>query len=182
MKKVIWIIWKMWAWKDIVWDYISEKFWINKYIISSKLKEEADKKWIEKTRINLINIWRELAMEFWDWILAQKLLEDSKWDIILAIWMRQLWQLDFFKKNTNFTLIWIESSDEIRFERIIKRRKFWDAKTLKQFKEEEKEEDGKSVQKISHCLNMADYIIENNGDLEEFFEKIDNILKDILTN
>ncbi len=76
---------------------------------------------------------------------------------------------------TDAMIIYIEASDEKRYERIQTRWEKLDegSLTLEQFLEQEELNTEKELETIR---NMADIIIENIGTKEELFAKIDTIL------
>jgi len=180
MKKVIGIIGKLCAGKDSVWEYIKEKYKIPLYSISGKLKVLAEKEHI--SREWLINFSRKLSEKFWDGYIAKKIIEDSEEGTIMIVGMRQLGQLDFLRENTDFLLIAIQASDEIRFSRMQKRNRPWDPKNLEEFRKIEKEDDGTSVQKISACIKQADIHLKNEGKIEDVYKEIDTIISDFISS
>ena len=177
MKFSIWIVWPTASWKDTVAKYISKKLKIPFFQISEPLKKIAKQRDIPITRKNLINLWRELALENQDEFLAKYLVENAKTDKLILVWMRQLWQLNWLKKYTKAIFIWVNAPITLRFERILKRNKFWDPKTFKEFLELEQEDDWKSFQKVSECMKQVDFLIENNWSLRQLYESVDKILE-----
>ena len=177
MYHIIWVIWPTASWKDTVAQYISNKLKIPFYQISQPLKEIAKQRNIPITRENLITLWRELAQKYWDEFLAKYLVENAKENKLILVWMRQLWQLDWLRKYTNFVLIWVNADPLLRFERILKRNKPWDPKTFEEFLKLEQKDDWESVQKISECMKQVDFLIENEWSLKQLYKKVDEILK-----
>ncbi len=74
----------------------------------------------------------------------------------------------------------IEASDEIRFLRMQKRNRPWEPESLEEFIRIEKEEDWKSVQKISACIKQADICLKNEWKIEDLYKKIDTIIKEFI--
>jgi dephospho-CoA kinase len=68
----------------------------------------------------------------------------------------------------------IESDENIRYQRMKQRGKTGEDISFETFCELEKMEES-TVQKVSECMKLADIVIENNGTLEEFQEKLDMI-------
>lgn len=178
MKKVIGIIGKLCAGKDSVWEYISKKYALPLYSISWKVKSLGEKDHI--SREWLINFSRSLSEKFWDGYIAEKIIEDAKENTIIIVGMRQKWQIKYLKENTQFLLIAIEASDEIRFLRMQKRNRPWEPESLEEFIRIEKEEDWKSVQKISACIKQADICLKNEWEIEDLYKKIDTIVKEFI--
>jgi len=169
----------MGSWKDTVAEYISKKLNIHFYQISKPLKEIAKHRGIPITRENLIILWRELTWKYWDEFLAKYLVENTKKNKLILVWMRQLWQLDWLRNYTNFVLIWVNANCSLRFERILKRDKPWDPKTFEKFLELEQKDDWESVQKISECMKQVNFLIENEWSLGQLYKEVDEILEKI---
>ncbi|NUJ97963.1 AAA family ATPase [Candidatus Gracilibacteria bacterium] len=178
MKKVIGIIGKLCAGKDSVGEYISKKYALPLYSISGKVKSLGEKDHI--SREGLINFSRSLSEKFGDGYIAEKIIEDAKENTIIIVGMRQKGQIKYLKENTQFLLIAIEASDEIRFLRMQKRNRPGEPESLEEFIRIEKEEDGKSVQKISACIKQADICLKNEGEIEDLYKKIDTIVKEFI--
>jgi dCMP deaminase len=79
------------------------------------------------------------------------------------------------KKNKDFFLIAVHANADLRFERIQKRGRQGDVKTLEEFVAVEKKEASSSHsagQQLDETIKMADVIVENNHSLDDFFEQI----------
>ena len=177
MKKVIWIVWALAAGKDSAAELVSEILNIPILQISWELKEIAKKRGISIERENLIKLSRELSKEYSDWYLAQRIYEKNNSDVLLIAWMRQLWQLEYLKKNTDFLLIWIDASPVIRYNRMKSRAKFWDPITLEEFIEIEKKENETWVQKTDKCISMSDYLVKNEESEDDLKNELIKVLK-----
>ena len=68
---------------------------------------------------------------------------------------------------------------EIRFKRIVSRKRPGDPETLKEFMEKEKMENipVPANQQLENCLKMADMIIINDSTVEEFHKKISSVVE-----
>ena len=177
MKKVIWIIWALAAWKDYSAEIVSSLLNIPIHQISWELKQIAKDRGINDERWYLIELSRELTSIYWDWYLAEKICTRYDEDILLIAGMRQIGQIEYLKANTDLLLIWINASDEVRFNRIKGRRKAWDPFTLEEFIEVENKENKEWAQKTDECIKMADYIISNEWSSIELKDKLKTILE-----
>jgi len=176
MKKVIVLIWRISSWKDYAWDFLEKNIWWKHVWISSSLRFIARDRWVEETRENLIKIWRQLTQKYGDWYLAEVLISRESDNELIISWARQIWQLKYLKENTDCVIIWIESHQEIRYQRMLQRWKIGEDITFDVFQKIEKKEE-KTVQKVWVCLTLCDIIIENNWSLEEFEQKILKVIK-----
>ena len=84
-------------------------------------------------------------------------------------------------KNKNFTLVGIDAPIELRFKRLLERNRVGDAKTLKEFKEQEQRENLKSNtnQQLDATFKLSNKIILNDGTLEQLHKKIDDLLREL---
>lgn len=179
MKTVIWIIWPIASWKDMVSKYISDKYNIKSYQISSELKEIAKEEGIESNRNNLILLSRKLTSIHGDEYLAKKIIESNDNELIIIVWMRQIWQISYLKEISNLILIWVSSTNRIRYNRMLTRNKWGDPLIYDEFLKIEKKDDWEWIQKISECMNLCDYMIVNNWTKIDLYREIDNTIKKI---
>lgn len=176
MRRIIGVIGPLASGKDSVAEYIGKKLNVEVYQISSELKYIAKEESIPLNRENLINLSRKLVPLHGDEYLAKRIFEKYPGNIVV-VGMRQIGQIDFLKNNSKFTLIGIDARPEIRFERVKSRNKSGDPKTLEEFIDIEKKDDGESVQKISDCMRKANYLVINEGTEQELYSKIDKIIE-----
>ena len=174
MKKCIVLIWKIACGKDLVWEYFAKKYSTEKLGISSSIRIIAREKWLEETRENLIAIGKEVAKEYGDGYLAEVLIRNAKSDFLIITWPRQLWQLEYLRKNTHSVFIAIESDIDIRYIRMLSRWKIGEDITFEKFTELEEMEES-SVQRVSDCMKLADICLQNNGTLEELYKKLEGL-------
>ena len=179
MKKVIVLIWRISSWKDYAWDFLEKKIWWKHVGISSSLRIIARERWITEKRENLIAIWKEVTQRYGDGYLAEILVTKEKSDFLIISGPRQIWQIEYLRKNTNCIIIGIDSDMDIRYKRMLARWKIAENVSFEQFKRVEKMEEW-WIQDVWKCLSLCDIIIENNWNLEEFEEKILKVSKDFL--
>ena len=172
MKTVIVLIGKIACGKDIAWEYLAKKFAGKQLWISSSLRILARQKNIEESRENLIAIGKEVAEKYGDGYLAEVLVTQNPEEILIITWPRQLGQLEYFRKNTKGLFVSINSDEKTRYERMKQRGKIGEDITFETFCELEKMEES-TVQRVSDCMKLADIVIENNGTLEAFYQKLD---------
>ncbi|WP_457752354.1 AAA family ATPase [Thermococcus sp.] len=85
-------------------------------------------------------------------------------------------------KRLGGKVIYVEASPEVRFERLIKRKasKDKDIKSFEDFKDMDNAEE--RLYHTSELKVLADYIIVNEGTLEELREKVERIIEEIMRN
>jgi len=87
--------------------------------------------------------------------------------------MRQIGQISYLRKETNLTLIGVVANQEIRFQRMIQRKKLGDPKTIEEFIKIEKKDNNEGIQRVDDCIKLADIIIFNEKQLSELYHQID---------
>lgn len=176
-KTIIGIIGGVGSGKDTVADYISQKLAIPSFQISQPLKDLAKEKNIEPTRENLVKIGSDLVREKGPDFLAQLAIDkiDSEKGIITGI--RVLDIIEYLRNNSNLILLAVIANPKVRFERSVIRNKLGEADTIEEFIENErKENSAPNVQRLFECLELADYSITNEDDIETLFKKVDEFL------
>lgn len=174
MKKVIAIIWRISSWKDYAWDFLEKNFWWKHVWISSSLRIIARERGISEQRENLIAIWKELAQKYGDAYLAEILVTKEESNFLIISGPRQLWQLEYLRNHTNCMIVGIDATEEVRYNRILKRWKIGENLSLEDFKKIEKLDEGK-IQNVWKCLELCDFIIENNKSLKKFEDELTRI-------
>ncbi len=168
------------AGKTIVIDYLKSKGF-ETFSLSDILREEIRKKGLVEERENLIKIGNELREKYGPGILAKLALDKvEKIDNVAIDSIRNLYEIEELRKNKDFILIGIEAPVELRYKRIVERKRIGENISLEQFIEIEEKENSndEKKQQLNKCLELADKIIENIGGIEELYQKIDIILKD----
>lgn len=176
---IIWLTWRIASWKWVVAEYMKEK-WFEYFTVSQVVREEAEKRWIEIMRSNLQMIWNEVRAQFWSWAWIKKILEKMEsHKNYLIDGIRNPWEIDELRKIKDFHLISIDAEQELRFKRVLSRAKESDPKTWDKFLEIDNRDygiwepfDGQQVWK---CMEMADFHITNNWDLQKYTHNIDII-------
>ena len=101
-------------------------------------------------------------------------------DDIIISGLRNLSAVDYLHKNfgRTFFLVAIDSPLEMRYERVLSRKRPGDVTTFEQFKEEQDRErnDGTGAHEMDKVIAAADATIENVGTEEELFLKLDMLL------
>ncbi|MGI8419081.1 MAG: AAA family ATPase [Candidatus Levyibacteriota bacterium] len=139
-----------------------------------KLKEE---------RKNSNAVGAELRFKFGNDIIAKRIAEDIKehrskisTDKILIDGLRHPTEVLWLKEHLGARVIGITASQEVRYQRTIKRNRVVDPKSSKEFEEVDIEDRGVNAggyeNQSDACLLIADVVIENNGeDIEEYKNK-----------
>ena len=179
---IIGITGKYCAGKTTVCEYLKDKsFYYNS--LSDELREILKEQKIPITRENLIAKGNELRQKEGNSFLSKRLLKKMDRDKNYVIdSLRNPDEIREFVKHGNFHLWSIEAQEKTRFDRIVKRSREGDPKTVEEFKRLEAQEsksENASGQQLEECGRMAEYKIENSGSLVELFKEIDSLLLQI---
>jgi dephospho-CoA kinase len=178
MKKIIGIAGEIASGKDMMKNHLVDKYKATPYKFSSLVRSILEIMHLPDNRENMNKLSLVLRNAFGEDIFSKVVYETVKNDdneYIAIDGVRRPEDLEYFKKFDNFILVYIESSMEKRYERIIERKENPDdeTKSLEEFKNDHKLN---TELQIPGFKKLADYVIENNGTAEEFYQKIDEIV------
>lgn len=161
--------------KDAAAEYIRDKYNYQLLIASDIIKEEAMKRGIQPTKNNLTSLTKHLLDTGFQGFIAKRLLEKFEKGNIVISAFRDPVQVDYMRNEYDGKVYVLEvfAKSEIRFGR----RKETDPKTEEEFffrDDVDVNEFG-----LNKVLELADFRITNNGSLEEMYEQVDEIMKEI---
>ena len=172
------------AGKGTICKYLEENYATPNYRFSTMLRDMLNRIYVDKSRENLQQLSTFLRAQFGQDVMSRVIAEDVARDtreIIAVEGVRRPTDITFLEKNPGWHLIYITADQNMRFERLVKRNENPgdDQKTFAQFlKDETSEADGM----IKELGGKAEFIIENNGTLEEFYEAMEAVLKTIMSS
>lgn len=147
--------------------------------LSDIIRDEADKQGIEKNRENMIILGNRLREQYGNDVLAKRIKKKLEGDNIVIDSIRNTAEVRELKKMPDFILVGIEALEEIRFTRMLQRRRPGDPKTLAEFRAVTENQDIENGQQVQKCMKIAECIIKNEGTKEQLHNKIDRMLKDL---
>lgn len=157
-----------------------------KIVLSSFLEIEAKKRSTRKiTRKILQDIGNEWREKYGPGILGEKAneyLKSKKAKKAVIDGIRNLGEVEEFKKNSNLILIAVVADRKVRFERLrsFKRR---EKLTWELFEKLDKRDIGigekQTGLQVAFCIAESDVFIDSNGGIGEFRNKLNSFLKDI---
>ena len=163
--------------KNSVEDYLRDKYEYKIINMADVLRQMAKEEGCGLDRQSLQNLRKKYGNTF----LAEKTvkiiegLNDNK--IVIGSMRRPE---DFLipkqKFNDNIKLIVIEARKDVRFQRIKKRGREGDPKTIKEFETQEKKDE--EIFEFKKIFSYADYVIDNNGTLDDLHKQIDKIMRE----
>lgn len=136
-------------------------------------------------RKSLQDFGNEMRMKFGPHILAEIASENlPEKELIIIDGIRNPGEIEFLRKKfgDDFKLIAVDAPIQLRFERIIRRR-YERVKSFRQFLEIDERDQGKNEpewgQQTKKCLEQADFLIINDGTIEDLRKKVEDIVKKI---
>lgn len=161
--------------------YVTEKYAGSSHRFSTMLRDVAKRMYLEENRENIQKISTIFRQNFSDDLLSKVIYHDVENDnhgYITVDGVRRAPDIDYLKKISGFKLVYIDASMENRYERIVKRDENADdaGKTFEEFKKDHERE---TELRIRDLKNIADFVIDNNGDFENLYAQVDKIIGEI---
>lgn len=171
--------------KGTVIKYLLEKGF-SSYSTSDRIREEIRTRGQEVTRNSLTQVSNELRQNFGNEILAKRtadLIEKSHSNNIVIDSIRNPSEINFLKQKYGIKIIAVTADQKKRYELFIKRVENSQPMSFKEFKQLDDKELGGTLgqhtQRVSDCMQMADFVIENNRTLEDLKTKVEEVLSKI---
>jgi len=171
------------AGKGVAIDYFEERGFLH-LTFSDAIIDEMKSREIPIERAKIQDTGNELRNKYGAGIWAVRLLEkmvNGKNYVVDGI--RNPGEIYELRKRRDFYLISIDAPQKQRFERLIKRAKPSDPKTWEDFliidKRDFGEEDSNG-QQVGKCMELANYNVMNDSNIENFRTKIEDIYGAIL--
>ncbi len=152
-------------------------------VMGDEVREEAKRRGIEATPENLGRLMLELREMEGPASIAKRCLrkiQKAKEDFVLVDGVRSMYEVEEFKKHfPNFILLAVHASPETRFRRLFKRRRSDDPVKWKNFVERDNRE---LKVGLGNVIALADYVLVNEGGMEEFVEMAKQFLENVAKN
>jgi dephospho-CoA kinase len=168
--------------KGAIARYLGKKGFLY-FSLSDILRNELKRRGKRSDREALLALGNELREEEGAGILAElilKCLPGGRSCVIDSI--RNPAEVEALRKRKDFMLVAVEAPIGARFERIKNRGREQDPKTFEAFVElEERESRGKedNHQQLARTIALADFVISNDGTLEDLEDKVEKLMRDI---
>ncbi len=185
--KIIGLTGTMGSGKDTVKDFLLKKLSAATVTLSDVIRTEMEKKKNTIDRTTLQNMGNEMRQKYGAHILAMLAVEylsrSKKFVVIDGI--RNPAEADYLRKKFggDFKLIAVDAPQQIRFERIQKRPQRNDPKTWEEFVAADNRESGDSEPEyglqLKKCIERADFVISNDGTVEDLRKKVNEIIQRI---
>ena len=185
--KVIGLTGSIGSGKDTVKSFLINKLGATSVTLSDVIRAELEKKRGIADRTTMQNMGNEMRQKYGAHILAMLAVEYlsriKKFVIIDGI--RNPVEADYLRKKfgSDFKLIAVDAPQQVRFERMQKRPNRNDPKTWEEFVASDNREMGDNEPEyglqLRKCISQADFVISNEGTVEELQKKIDEVIQRI---
>ena len=169
------------AGKDTVADYLKSKGF-ECFSLGDEVRQIAKERGVELTRDSQREMGNTIRDELGDDYLAKRVMQKAKSEKVAIAGIRQPGEIRFLKTQPDFYLIAVDAPIELRFERMSARHRTGDPENIEVLREKEEKEmrsEGKNAQKIGECMEMADFTVTNDGDIEKLQKEVDGVLEEI---
>jgi len=165
--------------KDIVADYLVDKYGFRKFTMSDIIKEELKKlnKPINREEMQKLSI--EYKAKHGNSVWAKKSIEyikKNKWQKAVISGLRDTQEIPVFKSAGKFILVFIDAKLDVRLSRLIKRASEKDVASKEELIVQEKRE-MVIFDLYRDYKKYYDYKIENNTTLETLKKEIEEFAK-----
>lgn len=144
------------------------------------IRNEAKKRNLEPSGVNIGKIAKELREEEGPGIIAEKcveLIKKGNEEVIIVDGVRSIAEVNVFRRYWKFPIIAILVKEEIRFKWLFERGRSDDPLTLDDLLERDKREIQFGLDEV---LNHADYTIKNDSTIEELKRKTREVVFEII--
>lgn len=170
------------AGKGTVVDFLIKNKKFKHFSARSFLVEEIEKRGMENNRDSMVIVANDLRSKFGPGYIAEELFNraiNSEDNAVIES-LRTIGEIETLRKKGNFTLLAVDADPRIRYDRVLTRGTSTDDISFEKFLADEQREMisiDPNKQNLSECIKRADFVVDNNGSLEELNEKIEKILQ-----
>jgi len=166
------------AGKTLFVERVVEKYGLPVYTMGDVIREDAKKFYGVITPQTMIETSKKVRELYGYTYVAERIVERIRdKDIVVIDGVRSLDEVSVFKKHGEAVIVAIHASPKTRFNRLRKRGREGDPATWEEF---EKRDQVELSLGIGNVIALADYMIVNEGSVEEVLREIDNVLMKIM--
>lgn len=173
------------AGKGTIVDYLVKHYHFRHYSVREYLKEEIARRGLPLNRDSMVEVANDLRAKHSPSYIIEQLYEQAaqSGDNCIIESIRTPGEVEMLRQKPSFFLFAVTADPEIRYQRIRQRMNETDNISFEEFLEnEEREMNSKdpNKQNISYCISQADFLLSNNGTINELENKLELILQKIL--
>ena len=177
--KVIGIVGLIGTGKDTAADYIAEKYGYHIISFRDLVKEVTEKEGLEPNRENLQMTGKKYREKYGKDYFSRLAVEKARsFEKSILKEMRTKEDVELPKNvfGKSMTVINIEAEKTLRFERLRKRARLGDPKSMEEFESQENREIELGYTK---AVDFAGITIQNNSTFGDLYKRVDEVMKDI---
>ena len=170
------------AGKGTIVDFLVKEKGFTHYSVRDFLWKEVHRRGLPENRDSLTNVANELRKNNSPSYIVDELykiaIKEGKDAIIESI--RTPGEIESLRSKGDFVLIAVDADQKIRYKRIIERKSQTDQIDFDTFKKNEEREMGSSdpnKQNLKRWIEMADFVVENNYDIESLYQQVKSIFE-----
>ncbi len=162
--------------KNVLADYLVDNYSFAHVDLGQEIRDELEKLGRDKVnRMEMISLGNEMrsanGADYW----CKKALDSLNSPNIVITSLRNPAEIDAIKKR-NGVIVGVVADQETRFYRILERMKSgrhgsMDFEDFRSMEEQEMYNDDPAKQQVAKCIDMADFSIDNNGSINDFYMK-----------
>lgn len=173
------------AGKGTVAAYLTDKYGFKSYSVRDFLIEEIKQRGLPVNRDSMTEIANDLRATHGPGYIVNELYKRAQQNSTNAIIesVRTTGEVDTLEKNPGFHLLAVDANPEMRYERITTRHSSTDNVSFQQFIDDEKRElesTDPGKQNLLGCIKRANFVIANNGSLNELHAQVDDMITNII--
>ena len=171
--------------KDFFLEFISKKYDLPMVSIGDIVRELAANDGLELTRDNLHKTSQKYMGQFGQTFFPEQIVKKIKASgapVFLVSGIRPLSDVQFLKSAFGDEFILVDiviSDDDVRYSRMLARGSARDGNSVEKLKEFDENEE--KIFHTSETEAMADYIIKNDGGVEDFYAAIDDFYSRVIS-
>ena len=177
MKRVIGLVGGIGAGKGVITDYLVEEYHASSYRFSDVLKSILEALVLEDTRENLQALGVALRNAFGDNVLVgaiRKSIEEDNCRIVVVDGVRYPAEAEMVKSFFGGILVYVDAPPEVRHKRCLLRGTRGEhGISFEEFMENDCKKTEKNIRELGA---NADFVLQNDGTIEELHEKVDGIV------
>lgn len=178
-KLILGITGEMGCGKGTIARHVTENYHGSAHRFSTILRDILDRIHVEQSRHNMTSLSRILRENYGEDVFARSMhhdVENDRHDIVVVDGIRRLEDIKHLRQVPHFKLVYVEADMRVRFERILLRGENV-GETKRTFADFQKDHELNSELQIRGLKDCADYVVDNNGEVEGLYRQIDQIIE-----
>jgi len=172
------------AGKGTVVDYLVKQKGFQHFSVRAYLLEEIKKRGLPENRDSMVLVGNDLRAKYTPSYIADELFkraQASGQDCVIES-IRTPGEVESLRKQGDFYLFAVDADSKIRYKRIVLRKSETDQISFETFLENEKREmdsNNPNRQNLGKCIEMADFVLNNDGNFGDLEKQIDKTINEI---